>query len=129
MAKGYPDYTTFLGRAVGTGDFQHIVSSGIFIGSGSYNSASYEKVPDGYEDIFVNLVISCNDDSALHTVDLIEKKSGATFFSVYFRTTLQLDLSGFILNEGEQLQVDVYNNASSMAAFFYTITFLRRKTS
>ena len=128
MAKGHPDYQTWLGKAAGGGELRYDIAS-LIIASETNTSSLIAVVPAGFEYIFLSCVVSSNNDSGIHNIDIIENISSAIFYSIAFTDKAVVDLAGMIFKAGEQLKTTVYNNADAQAGFYYTITYIKRKLS
>ena len=123
MTSGFPDYLDWPSRsAAGSA-----VTSYSFSGSVNGESIGYFDLPavaTGFENIYQCVAISCNDDSAIHNLNLQRVSDGWIFFEINFINGGIFDFPGQSIGAGETVRVYVTNNSASALTFegsvFYT---------
>lgn len=126
MATGHPDWQTWSGRsAAGESMLSYSFTGGIAAGiTGTFD---LPVVAAGYENIYQNITISSNDDTAIHTLTLLRVSDLWIFFRLNFITGGIYDFPGQAIAAGGTVRVAVTNNAAVAKTFEGAINYVVRK--
>ena len=126
MVSGHPDFQTWEGRSTG-GEGMVSYSFTGDIGAGITGSVDLPVVAAGYQNIYQSITISCNDDSAIHVLDLRRISDGWIFFRINFVTGSIYDFPGQAIGAGEQVRITITNNAGVAKTFVGAANYVTRK--
>ena len=101
-----------------------------FTGSIAAGVTGYFDMPvvaTGYENIYQNITVSCNDDTAIHTLTLSRVSDTWVFFRLNFITGDIYDFPGQAISAGETIRVSIKNNAATSKTFEGAINYVVRK--
>jgi len=126
MASGYPDWQGWPGRSAG-GESMLAYSFSGAIASGVTGTVVLPVVAVGYENIYQNITISCNDDTAIHTLNLIRVGDAWVFFRLNFITGGIYDFPGQAIVAGATVRIDITNNSAAVKTFEGVINYVVRK--
>jgi len=126
MAIGHPDWQTWSGRSAGGESMTSYSFTGA-IGAGVSGTIDLPVVAVGYQNIYQNITISCNDDSAIHATDLRRISDAWIFFRLNFITGGIFDFPGQAISAGETVRITVTNNAAAAKTFEGAANYVTRK--
>jgi len=127
MATGHPDYQTWSGRSVGGEDMVSYSFSGGIAGDGTSGAIDLPVVADGYQNVYQNITISCNGDTAIHVLTLSRVSDSWIFFRLHFITGGIFDFPGQVIGAGEQVRITITNNSARTKSFEGAINYVTRK--
>lgn len=125
MVTDYPDFLGFPGRA---GAGEEVIAYS-FTGSIAADTTGYfdlVAVPVGYENVFQSIAVSCNDDTSIHKVELINTNIPWTWFVANFITADKFDFPGHAFAAGVIIRVKFTNRSSSALTFEGAIFYTKR---
>ena len=126
MTSGHPDWQTWAGRSAG-GENVIVYSFTGAIAAGVTGTVDLPVVATGYQNIYQSITISCNDDSAIHTLDLRRISDDWVFFRLNFITGNIFDFPGQIISAGETVRIYITNNAAVPKTFEGAVNWVSRK--
>ena len=126
MATGHPDYQTWTGKAIGGKGVNAYSFSGEIDGESS-GYVPLDAVPTGVQHSYVQIAISCPDDTAIHTVWLQRVSDDWIFFSAGFITSGVFDLVADPQAAGAEIRIYITNNSASTLTFTGTISWIIRE--
>ena len=125
MVSGHPDWQTWEGRNVGGENVTSYSFSGT-IAAGVTGTIDMPIVAAGYRNTYQNIIVSCNDDSAIHNTTMIRVSDAWVFFEINFINGGIFDYPGQSFAAGTTVRVLITNNAAVELTFegsvFYTST-------
>jgi len=125
MVSGHPDWQTWAGRSVGAG----IVNSKNFSGSiasGATGTITFDAVPTGKEYIYQHLTIACDNDTAMHYVDLYRNSDTKIFYTVTLITSNNAEFPGQAVIAADQVKLEITNNAAVAVEFIGSLFWIER---
>ena len=125
MTKGFPDWGSQAGRSMG-GEELVTYSFSASVGAGATATVNLPVVATGKENIYQSVVISCNDDSAIHQLNLIRVHDSWVFYTKNFITGGNFDFPGQPFYAGQTAQVQFTNNSSGTLTFRGTVNWVSR---
>ena len=125
MASGHLDFGTWEGRSPGGESATNASFTGT-IAAGDTGTINLAAVPAGKEYFYQAVMVSCNDDSCVHYLQLTRISDGWVIFDTYFINYINLDFPGVKISAGEQLRISVTNNSSGALTFPGVIHFTSR---
>ncbi len=126
MVSGAPDWQTWAGRSAAGGTMISYSFSGS-IASGDMGYFDLPVVAEGHENIYQNITISCNDDTAIHALNLMQVSDSWVFFRLNFITGGIYDFPGQAISAGETVRVIVTNNSDKTLTFEGAINYVIRE--
>jgi len=125
MARGYPDFSSWAGRA-GGGEQVLPYSFIINIGAGITANIDLPAVGAGTENTYQFLIISSPDDTAIHDVSLNIPAIPWDWLLYSFVTGAIIDFPGHVLGAGTVVRISISNNAAVPLQFVGAIFWTRR---
>ena len=125
MVVGHPDWQDWAGRSVGAG----VVNSKNFLGSiaaGITGTITFAAVPTGKEYIYQHLTIACDDDTAMHYVDLYRNSDSKIFYTVTMITANNAEFPGQAVVTGDYVKLEITNNAAVAVEFIGSLFWIER---
>ena len=125
MVTGHPDWQTWAGRSAGAG----VVTSKNFSGaiaSGATGTVTFAAVAAGKEYIYQHLTIACDDDTAMHYVDLYRNSDLLVFYTVTMITADNAEFPGLAVSAGDEIKLEITNNAAVAVEFFGSVFWIER---
>lgn len=119
IARGTRDYQLEIGRLVLPIQDSTANQTLVVVGregditAGSTIIVGFDVPGAGIEYIYENVIVSVDDDSAIHRVRIYRESDGVIITSAYFINSVQIPLGGIIINEGDNLVIDILNNGDS----------------
>ena len=126
MVSGHPDYQTWSGRSAGGEDMVSYSFSGA-IAAGVTGTIDLPVVAVGYQNIYQNITISCDGDTAIHALTLLRVSDAWVFFRVHFITGGILDFPGQAISAGGTVRITITNNAAVAKTFEGAVNYVTRK--
>ena len=83
-------------------------------------------VISGNENIYQCITISCEDDTAIHLVELLDVTTGSVFFRTNFVIGGIFDFPGEPLVAGETVRIQISNRAVTQLAFDGSLNWIER---
>lgn len=133
MARGTPDWTERVGEQVipaqdtSANQDVNIISILGNVTAGATSTFSFSIVDTGQEHLYKNLIVSCEDDSAIQRIRVFRSDEGTIRSSGYFILNMALPFDNWIIGAGDRLKADVKNNAAGTVSFRITATRIERK--
>jgi len=126
MTTGHPDWQTWSGRSAGGGSMLSYSFTGA-IGAGADGTIDLPVVAVGFENIYQNVTISCNDDTAIHVLTLSRVSDAWLFFRLNFITGGIYDFPGQAIVAGETVRLTVTNNSAIIKTYVGIVNYVVRK--
>ena len=126
MARGHPDFQTQAGRSVGGALVNTLSFSGV-IAAGITGQIDLGVVPVKSRHSFLQITISCEDDTAIHKVTLTRLSDGWTFFMGRFIMGENFRLDSDDLNAGEEASLSITNNSAGALTFEGVVSWVVRE--
>ena len=126
MASGHPDWQTWSGRSAGGGSMLSYSFTGA-IAAGVTGTVDFPVVAAGYENVYQNVTISCNDDTAIHVLTLSRVSDAWLFFRLNFITGGIYDFPGQTITAGEIVRLSLTNNSAVVKTFVGILNYVVRK--
>jgi len=127
MAKGYPDYLSWSGRAASGETLDFWISPGGAVGAEGWATIELDPVPSGYQHILQALLVTTQDDKHWHRLDIYIKGVTGSFVALDFITGGIYELPGVIATAGQQFAITIYNYSDSAECFNITLFWTVRK--
>ncbi len=133
MARGSPDYQnrqaeTALPLAnTSAGQSIEVYSFTGSITAGASGSVDVTAPSTGYEQVYPALVVSCEDDEAIHEVRLTRIPSGWVMFLHYFTLNLVVQIPSAKALAADSGRVTMYNNHADDKIFKGVIYYINYK--
>ena len=125
MSNDYPDYLNPASRnAEGGSMLSYSFSFSVPGETGVYYD--FPVVAAGTENIYQCLTISCPDDSAIHSAELVRVSDLWLFFVVSFVTGGIFDFPGQAISAGATVRIYVYNNSAGALTFSGALNYVTR---
>ena len=126
MVRGYPDYQSPAGRSISGALVNTTTFSGA-IPSDETGNIDLDTVDTGEQHSFIQLDISCPDDTAIHRVQLQRLSDGWVFFENRFVMAANFPINSDLLAAGEQGRLIVTNKAEGSVTFSGALSWVVRE--
>ena len=126
MVTGHPDWQTWAGRSVAGGKVKAKNFTGT-IAAGVTGTVTFPVVPTGEEHIYQHLTTACDNDTAMHFVDLYRDSDTLVFYTVTMVTTDSAEFPGQAVSAGDVVKLEITNSAAVSVDFFGTLFWVVRE--
>lgn len=126
MVRGFPDFQTQAGRSVG-GASVNTYSFSVIIPANSTGNIEMPVVASNIKHSFIQITISCDDDSSINKLTLTRISDGWTFFIGRFTLDGHFPMDSDELVATQQARLTIYNNDDSTHTFEGVISWVVRE--
>ena len=126
MVTGHPDYETFAGRSVAGREVKAKNFTGT-IAAGVTGTVTFPTVPTGEEHIYQHLTTACDDNTAMHFVDLFRNSDLLVFYTETMITSFNAEFPGQAVSAGDVVKLEITNNSAVSVDFFGALFWVVRQ--